>query len=94
MNAAKRKAIKGILDHWTFSIILKEDLPADGNVLPCRFIIAIESAEYDGVKFLTRYFIGGHRDEMKRVMVHNAQTFQPLSIRLILARTAAHNFQV
>ena len=38
--------------------------------------------------------IGGHRDKLKKLMVHSSQTLQPSSIRLLLTIAAAHQFEV
>ena len=51
MSEAKRKEIKGLLDRGTFRIILGEDIPPDGNVLPGRFVLAVKSTEDGQVKF-------------------------------------------
>ena len=62
MSQAKRNEMKGLLERGTFSIILREEVPKDANVLPGRFVLAIKSAEDGQVKFKARYVIGGHRD--------------------------------
>ena len=69
MSEAKRKEIKGLLDRSTFKIILREDIPPDGNVLPRRFVLAVKSTEDGQVKFKARYVIGGNRDKLKGFMV-------------------------
>eukprot|EP00171_Calliarthron_tuberculosum_P023324 IDg23324t1 len=94
MSEAKRKEIRGLLERGTFKVILKEDVPADANVLPGRLILAIKSTEDGQIKFKARYVIGGHRDKMKNLMVHSAITLQPSSIRLILAIAAIHGFGI
>ena len=94
MSQAKRDEIRGLLDRGTFSVILREEVPPDGNVLPGRFVLAIKSAEDGQVKFKARYVIGGHRDRMKALMVHSAAPLQPQSIRLLLALAAAHGFKI
>ncbi len=88
MTKAKRDEVKGLLERGTFSIILREEVPPDGNVLPGRFVLAIKSTENGEIKFKARFVIGGHRDRMKDLMVHSAATLQPQSIRLLLALAA------
>ena len=92
MSEAKRREIKGLLDRGTFKIILREDIPTDGNVLPGRFVLAVKSTEDEEVKFKARYVIGGHRDKLKGFMVHTSQTLQPSSVRLLLALAELHGF--
>ena len=94
MSQAKRDEIRGFLDRGTFSVILREEVPPDGNVLPGRFVLAIKSTEDGQVKFKARYVIGGHRDRMKALRVHSAATLQPQSIRLLLALARIHGFDI
>ena len=94
MTAAMKKEIKNLLDRGTFKVILKEDIPPDGNVLPGRFVLAIKSKEDGEINFKARYVIGGHRDKLKKMMVHLSQTLQPSSIRLLLGLAALHGFDV
>ncbi len=84
MSQAKRKEIKGLLDRGTFSIILRERVPPDGNVLPGRFDFAINSTEDGQIKFKARCVIDGHRDRIKNFMVHSAATLQNTVILKIL----------
>ena len=94
ISQTKRAEIRGLLDRGTFSVILREEVPLDGNVLPGRFVLAIKSTEDGQVKFKARYVIGGHRHRMKALMVHSAATLQPQSIRLLLALAAIHGFDI
>eukprot|EP00171_Calliarthron_tuberculosum_P016392 IDg16392t1 len=41
-----------------------------------------------------RYVIGGNRDRMKDLIVHNVATLQPQSIRLLLAIAIIHGFEI
>eukprot|EP00171_Calliarthron_tuberculosum_P005600 IDg5600t1 len=68
-------------------MILREEVPKNANVHPGRFVLAVNFTEDGAVKFKSQYVIGGHRDKMKEMMVHDAETLQPQSIRLILALT-------
>ncbi len=94
MSRAKRDEIKGLLERGTFSIILREEVPPDGNVLPGRFVLAIKSTEDGQINFKARFVIGGHRDRLKGFMVHSAATLQPQSIRLLLALAVIHGFDI
>ncbi len=79
MSQAKRDEIKGLLECRNFSIILREEVPKDGNMLPVGFVLAIKSTEDGRIKFKARYVIGEHRHRMKDLMVHSAATLQPQS---------------
>ena len=86
MYTAVAKEIRGLFDRGTFKVILREEVPTDANVLPGRFILAIKSTEDGEINYKARFVIGGHRDKMKHLMVHNSATLQPQSIRLFLAQ--------
>lgn len=86
--------MKGLLDRGTFKIILREEVPADANILPGRFVLTMKSTEKGEVKYKPRFVIGGHRDKLKQMMVHHTATLQPCSIRLLLALTMAHRFDI
>jgi len=74
MQAARLKEVRNLINRGTFKIILREDIPKDANVLPGRFVLAIKSTEDGEVKYKARYVLGGHRDKLKRMMVHSSQT--------------------
>ena len=94
MSQAKRDEIRGLLDRGTFHFILREEVPPDGNVLPGRFVLSIQSTEDVQVRFKARYVISAHRDRFKALMVHSAATLQPQSIRLLLALAAIHGLDI
>lgn len=85
MTEAKKKEIKELLRRGTFKVILKQDVPPDGNVLPGRFVLSIKSKIDGRILFKARYVIGGHRDRMKDLLVHSTSTTQPQSVRLLLS---------
>lgn len=60
MDDAKKNEIKNLLEKGTFKVILKEEIPHDGNVLPGRFILVIKSSIDGKTKYKDRYVIGGH----------------------------------
>jgi len=94
MDDAKRSEIRNLLQRGTFKVILREELPPDGNILPGRFVLAIKSSEDGQVKYKAGYVIGGHRDKLKHMMVHSASTLQPQSVRLLLALASMLGFDV
>ena len=94
MFQAKSDEIRGLLDRGTFSVILREEVPPDGNVPSGRFVLAIKSAEDGQVPFKARYVTGGHSGRMKALMVHGAGTLLLQSIRLLLALSVIHGFEI
>lgn len=69
-------------------------MPPDANILPGRFVLDIKSTENGQTKFKGRYVIGGHRHRMEDMMVHDATTLQPQSIRILLALAAMFGFKI
>lgn len=94
MSVAKKAEIKNLIDRGTFKTILREDITKDGNVLPGRFVLNIKSTEDGKEIYKAPYFVGGHRDKLKRMMVHSSQTLQASSIRLLLALAMAQGLDV
>lgn len=94
MTDAKEKEIESLLNRGTFKVILLEEIPSDGNVLPGRFVLSIKSTENGEIKYKARYVIGAHRDRLKHMMVHSSTTPQPQSIRLLLALVMIFGFDL
>lgn len=91
---AKLKEIKSLLDGGTFKMILRQQVPTDGNVLPSTFILTIKSAEDDKIKFKARYVLRRHEDLFKHVMVHTMSNLQSQHIQLLLALAVIHCFDI
>lgn len=93
MRDAKKAEIKGLMERETFKVVKTENIPPDATILPGRFVLAIKNV--DGLeKYKARYVIGGHRDSMKDLIVHQSQNIQPSSIRLILALAAINSLYI
>ena len=71
MTAAKKAEIRILLERKTFKVILKEELPPDGNNLTGRFVLAFNSTEDVKMKHKARYVIRGDCDKFKDLMVHS-----------------------
>ncbi len=94
MKKAKLEEIHNLIKRGTFKAILKEDVPKDGNVLPGRFVLAIKSSIDGKIKCKARFVIGGHRDKLKKFMVHSSSTLQPHSNRLLLTMSLIFKFKI
>lgn len=94
MNEAKKAKIKGLLKRGTFKIILKRDVPKNGNILPGRFVLAIKSLVDRKIKFKARYVIGGHRDKLREYLIHSSNSTQPQSVRILLSLAALLDFEL
>lgn len=94
ISLAKGDEVRGLLNRWTFSVILREGVPPNGIVLPGRLLLAIKSAEDGQITFKAPYVIDGHRNRMEAPMVNSAATIQLQFILLLLAFTAIHDFDI
>ena len=68
--------LRDLLKRSTFKVVIKEEIPDGSNVLTARFFLAIKSKEDGSVRCKARYIAGGHRDILKRHLVHNIQTLK------------------
>lgn len=77
MTVPKKAVIKSLFARETFKVILKEDLPPDGNILTGCFAIPIKSFDDAKFKCKARFVIVGHRDIFNELMVYSTSTLQP-----------------
>jgi hypothetical protein len=92
MTCAIRAELMGLIERGTFKLVELSDT-SDKNVIPTKFVLSIK--DEDGTeKFKARYCLGGHRDFMKKSMVHTATQLSLSSTRLILAVAAVIGFDV
>lgn len=77
MTAAKKEEMSNVFRSGTCKIMLKEEVPADGNVLSGRFVLSINSSEDGIIKYKARYVIGEHRDKFKDMMVYSNSALEP-----------------
>lgn len=94
MRSAIQSEVDGLSKRENFKVILKGDVFSDANAIPGRSIHSIKSEKDNCESCKARFFIWGHRDRLKKMMVHSFQTLQPSSIKMILAFTAAHSFNI
>lgn len=65
MKQAKLAELRSLFDRVTFKVVLKEDTPANANVLSGRVFLAIKSTLDGQTKFKARYVMGGHKDKVE-----------------------------
>ena len=94
MKEALMNGVRNLLNHGTFKVLLKDELPDGAKALTARFILGIKSNADGKIKCKARYGVGGHRDRLKHFIVHGAQTLKPSSTRLLLAMAALSLFDV
>ena len=93
LSQAKLDEIRGLLDRETFSVILREDIPPDGNVLLGPFFPAIKSAEgqvqgAERNRWRSRSHEGSNGSQCSHA---TAAIYSP---RLLIASAAVHGFDI
>lgn len=73
-------------------LVLREESTVDSNVLPGCLFLTMKSDQDGDIKFKARFVIGGHRDNLKKLIVHSLQILDPLSFRILVPTASIHNF--
>ena len=94
MREAIEAEVQDLLRRGTFRKMRKRDIPPEANVLTARFVLAIKSDAEGHERYKARYVMGGHRDQLKLYLVHDTQTLQQPSVRVILVIAAAEGYDV
>jgi hypothetical protein len=82
----------GLIERGTFKLVELADA-SDKNVIPTKLVLSIKHE--DGTeKFKARFCLHGHRDFMKKSMVHTSTQLSHSSTRLILAVAAVLGFDL
>lgn len=92
MKEAIRKEMDGLFKRGTFRVAVLRD-PTDKNILPSRFVFAVKHENGDTV-YKARFVIGGHKDLLKKNVVHTASSLSQSSIRVLLAVAAIFGLDV
>lgn len=94
MTGDKNTKVKSGLRRRTFKLILWDDLPPHGNILPVRLSFSITYVEDVKMNCKVRYVISGHRDNYKDLVMHSTSTLLPHSTRLLLALASIFCFDI
>lgn len=89
----KERKIKRLRDCGTFKIVPAKAISDDANLILAIFVLSIKSDDVVK-KTKARFVIGGHRDPMKKFIVHQSQNVRPPLIRLVLVLAVAHKMTV
>jgi Reverse transcriptase (RNA-dependent DNA polymerase) len=92
MTSAIRAELMGLIERGTFKLVELADA-SDKNDIPIKFFLSIKH-EDGAEKFKARFRLGGHRDFMKKSMMHTATQLSYSFNRLILAVAAVLGFDV
>ncbi len=90
---AIRKEIKGLVGKNTWRIVLQEEFP-DDDPLNGRFVLAIKDEGTDKEIWKARFVVLGHKDKLKKLMVHDINVSKQYTIKLIIALAAIFGFRI
>lgn len=91
---AKCKEIHALLRRGTLRTFLKEKVPADANIFPGHFVLAIKYKLEGQIKYRDRFVVGGRRDKLKDLIVYSSQMLHPKSIRVLLTVSVLFKFDI
>lgn len=74
MNGDKRNEICDLLRKGSLNAVLVEEGSKDGNVIPGRFVLAINSNLIGKTKHRARFVVHDHCDKLKEIMVQSSET--------------------
>ena len=94
LKEAKKKEIQGLIDRRTWKIVLKDEVPADANVLGGRFVLAIKDEGTRNEVWKARFVVQGYRDKLKTSLVHNNPNVRPHSVRLLIGLASVFGFRL
>ena len=66
-----------------FEVVKRSDIPEGANCMKSKLVLTVKSPMNAPDEDKARYTIAGHRDKMKKLIVHTTVTLQPSSIRLL-----------
>ena len=85
----EKKELLGLLERSAFKICLREKAGDRPNVVPTRYVLAIEHAQTNQPTRLKAHFvIGRHKDKDQNALLHDTRTVRAESVRLVVALAA------
>lgn len=66
-------------------MVIKEELPGEGNTLGARFVLTIKNVGTNREIFKARFLVQGHTACQQNVLVHTATNVAQKSIRMLIA---------
>lgn len=91
---AKKKEIQGLVNKGTWKIIMKNEMSPNPNILGGRFVLAIKDGGTPKERWKARFVVQGHRDKMKRSLVHDSPNAKQQSTRLVVGLASVFGFRL
>ena len=89
-----KKEIEGLVKNKTWKIVCGNEVPYDANVLNGRFVLAIKDANTDKERWKARFVVQGHRDKLKKSLVHDISVAKQHSIKKLIGIAAIFDFRL
>lgn len=93
-NEPKQKELAGLAKRKTTGIVRAESLPRDANILLGRFFLSIKDEVTEREAWKARFVVQGHKDKMKRSILHDISVVQQHSIKLLDGLASIFDFQI
>ena len=91
---AKMKELTNLLQRGTFKVVLKEEVPAECNVMSSRIVLTIKDKDTDQERYKARFVVRGFSDELKEVMVHQSPNLGQDGTRMLFALASILGFEI
>lgn len=91
---AIQKEIGGLEKRNTWKVVPKATLPPDANILGGRFVLAIKNGGTSQETWKARFVVQGHKDSMKKSLVHCVSLAKQFSTKIILSIAATMDFKL
>ena len=91
---AKRAEIQGINERNTWTVVDRNSIPRNSNIIGGRFANTLKNFGTSNEFPKARYVAQGHGDKMKPFVVHNTPTLRQTSSKLIVSCASLLNLRV
>lgn len=77
-----------------FEVFKRQDVPSDAQILPSKMIYAVNNKTTPSEKNKARITAGGHRDGLKKLMIHDSPKNNHGSVRTVAITEAIKNWYI
>jgi hypothetical protein len=91
MQRAKLAEMKDLLAK---GVVDRQGIPPGSNTLGGRFVLCIKDPGTDQERWKARFAVQGHKDFLKRAIVHDTATLSQRGARMIFAMAAIFCFKL
>lgn len=89
-----KKEIDGLIAQNTWKVVCRDEVPDKANILRGRFVLAIKDEGTEREVWKARFVVQGHRDNLKKSLVHDITVARQHSIKLLIGLASIFNFRL